>query len=157
MKHVIITFIVVAGIVACVAMLRGGNEGARQAAEQRPRYDRSAMVKAWNECVEIENAMDPKANNLRAQYGKLANVGTDGCSPAFKNAYLEYLSAMSDLTSTYETMPKDFGEGVLAGAVNFLTKGEMDGGGTRMQNEWKERVRALDNARNRFKLSIGDE
>jgi hypothetical protein len=161
MKNIAITLIIVLGFIACITIVKWKKvEPVAQQTQvvSKPKYDRNAMIKVWNTCIDAEKGIDSKTQNFNAQYQKMCNLNTSGCSPSFKEAYLQYLDSWGRMVSYYELeYPKSFLEGVITGAKNSVFHGELDGGSSRYSREIRQYYDTIEAARNRWRVTIDEE
>jgi hypothetical protein len=157
MKDIIITLIIVGGIILGVFIVKDNKSNAAHEARsepEKPKYNRNAMVSIWNKCMEAEKGLSKELINVRERYGMAANQSTAGCSPEFVAAYKNYLRAFYDLVLVRESLPTSTVDQMIMGAMNSLTRGELDGGMTRINQQFQDAINKYQLAKNEFNLSF---
>ena len=122
--------------------------------------ERAAHLRVLNAYRQSDQKIPPGASPkeiiavLRSRYSKISAISLSGCSPEFRNDFIVLINSAAQVVNEYErfaayagSLPDDVVGVFLMGAFNGMTRGEIDGGATRIQNE-------LDQAKQRFHIAI---
>lgn len=114
----------------------------------RQKYDKASMRAILAQRDSLIASMSNEKNNISEVCYAVRNLDTSRCSPNFRAIYLEYLNALSEAEILYNQVPHSVLDACNKGLRNFFTRGEIDGGLTRMQNDsdaLNKRVSDIDN------------
>ena len=120
----------------------------------------AAHSRVLNAYIQVDTGIPPGASPkegiaaLRSYHSSLLAISLSGCSPEFRSDFVALINSVAEVIAELErfvvyreSLPDDFVGGFLMGALNGLTRGEIDGGATRIQNE-------LDQANQKFQIAV---
>jgi hypothetical protein len=148
------------GVVGCFVFISTLNElsesnsrsgiSAEEALQQQKLRYRAAISKVMQETNSILNKYNNSPENLVLA---LRSVDTSNCPTDFRQSYLAFIYSVDDLlTYTKNNVPSGFWEVLFTGVWNLYTRGELDGGMTRMNEAVEQRRAAVDRSYKNLEL-----